>query len=54
MSSLVLDHEGRLTDAVLEMTDRIVGGCFTRGGNSKERSYVATVRDVGRLMRLFP
>jgi TnpA family transposase len=53
MTSLVLDQEGRLTDAVLEMTDRIVGGCFTRGGNSKERSYVATGRDVGRLMRLF-
>lgn len=53
MISLVLDHEGRVTDAVLEMTDRIVGGCFTRGGNSKERSYVATGRDVGRLMRLF-
>jgi hypothetical protein len=48
MTSLVLDHEGRLTDAVLEMTDRIVGGCFTRGGNSKERSYVATGRDVPR------
>ena len=53
MTALVLEHEGRLTDAVLEMTDRIVGGCFTRGGNSKERSYVATGRDVGRLMRLF-
>jgi Tn3 transposase DDE domain/Domain of unknown function (DUF4158) len=53
LAALAIEHEARLTDAVLEMADRIIGGCFTRGGNAKERSYSATTRDVGRLMRLF-
>lgn len=53
LTALAIEHEARLTDAVLEMADRIIGGCFTRGGNPKERSYSATTRDVGRLMRLF-
>lgn len=53
LSALAIEHEAKLTDAVLEMADRIIGGCFTRGGNAKERTYSATTRDVGRLMRLF-
>ena len=53
LSALAIEQEAKLTDAVLEMADRIIGGCFTRGGNAKERTYSATTRDVGRLMRLF-
>lgn len=48
-----IEMETRLTDATLEMADRLIGGSFTRGGNTKERRYAATTRDVGRLMRLF-
>lgn len=51
--ALLIDLEVRLTDAALEMADRIVGGSFTRGGNAKRRVFVATTRDVGRLMALF-
>jgi TnpA family transposase len=49
----MIDLERRLTDAVLDMADRIIGACFTRGGNAKQRQYSATTGDVGRLMRLF-
>jgi TnpA family transposase len=35
------------------MMDKLVGNAFTRGKNTKERAYVATTKDVGRLMRLF-
>ena len=35
------------------MVDKLVGNAFTRGKNTKERAYVATTKDVGRLMRLF-
>lgn len=48
----LLDLERRLTDAVLGMADRLIGASFTRGKNARERTYTATSRDVGRLMRL--
>ena len=35
------------------MMDKLVGNALTRGKNTKERAYVATTKDVGRLMRLF-
>ena len=35
------------------MADRIIGGSFTRGGNAQKKTYAATTRDVGRIMRLF-
>ena len=35
------------------MPDRIIGGSFTRGNNKQKKSYAATTRDVGRIMRLF-
>ena len=51
--ALLLDLEARLTDAALEMADRMIGGSFTRGGNAKKRVFAATTRDVGRLMSMF-
>jgi TnpA family transposase len=51
--ALLVEVEARLTDAVLDMADRLIGNAFTRAKNTKEKRYVATTRDVGRLMRLF-
>ncbi|HET6519748.1 MAG TPA: DUF4158 domain-containing protein, partial [Geminicoccaceae bacterium] len=51
--ALVLDLEARLTDAALDMTDRLIGGLFARARNAKRRRYAGSTRDVGRLMRLF-
>lgn len=53
LAAMVLDLEARLTDAALDMADRIIGGSFTRGGNAQKKSFAATTRDVGRIMRLF-
>ena len=53
LAAVVLDLEAKLIDAALDMTDRIVGGSFTRGNNKQKRSYATTTRDVGRIMRLF-
>ena len=49
----MIDLEARLTDAALDMADRMIGGSFTRGGNTKKRTYAGTTRDVGRLMAMF-
>ncbi len=46
-----IDLETGLTDAV--MADKLIGGLFARARKAKERRYVASTRDVGRLMRLF-
>ncbi len=51
--AVLLDIETRLTDAALDMADRIIGGSFTRVGNAQKKTYAATTRDVGRIMRLF-
>jgi hypothetical protein len=48
----LLDLERRLTDAALGMADRLIGASFTRGNSARERTYTATSREVGRLMRL--
>ncbi len=53
LAALLIDLEARLTDATLDMADRMIGGSFTRGGNAKKRIYAATTRDVGRLMAMF-
>jgi hypothetical protein len=42
-----------MTDALLDMADKLIGGLFGRARKAKERRYVASTRDVGRLMRLF-
>jgi len=49
----IIDLESRLTDALLDMSDKLVGGLFARARKAKERRYAASTRDVGRLMRLF-
>jgi hypothetical protein len=49
----VLDLEMRLTDAVLDMVDKLVGGFFAKARNATRRKYVASAGSVGRLMRLF-
>jgi hypothetical protein len=49
----LIDLEARLTDALLDMSDKLVGGLFARARKAKERRYAASTRDVGRLMRLF-
>jgi TnpA family transposase len=53
LAATVIDLEARLTDAVLDMADKLIGGMFARAKSSQERSYVASNNDVGRLMRLF-
>ncbi len=49
----VLDLEARLTDAVLDMADKLVGGFFAKARNATRRRYAASAGNVGRLMRLF-
>ena len=49
----VLDLESRLTDAVLDMADKLIGGLFAKARNTARRRYAASASDVGRLMRLF-
>jgi hypothetical protein len=52
VASLV-EVETRLSDAAIEMFDKLVGWLFTRAKRGQERRYQATARDVGQLMRLF-
>ncbi len=53
LAAMILDQEAKLIDAALDMADRIIGGSFTRGNNRQKKSYAATTREVGRIMRLF-
>ena len=48
-----IDLEARLTDAVLDMADKLIGGLFARARNTTRRRYAASAGDVGRLMRMF-
>ena len=52
MAALLVEREVRLTDVALDMVDELVGNAFTRGKNTKERAYVETTKDVGRLCRM--
>jgi len=49
----IIDLETWLTDAVLDMADKLIGGLFARARKARERRYIAGTRNVGRLMRLF-
>jgi hypothetical protein len=51
--ALLVDLEARLTDAAIEMADRLIGAAFTRGKNAQEHQYKSTAKDVARLMRMF-
>ena len=53
LAATVLDLETRLTDAVLDMADKLIGGLFAKARNAARRRYAASASDVGRLMRLF-
>jgi Domain of unknown function (DUF4158) len=53
LTATVLDLEARLTDAVLDMADRLIGSLFAKARNAARRRYAAGAGDVGRLMRLF-
>jgi TnpA family transposase len=48
-----IDLEARLTDAVLDMADKLIGGLFAKARNATRRRYAASAGDVGRLMRMF-
>ena len=52
-AATLLDLEVRLTDAVLDMADKLIGGLFAKARNAARRRYAASAGDVGRLMRLF-
>jgi len=49
----IIDLEACLTDAVLDMADKLIGGLFAKARNATRRRYEASTGDVGRLMRLF-
>jgi hypothetical protein len=49
----LIDLETRLTDAVLDMADKLIGSLFSRAKKAKERRYVATTKNVAHLMHLF-
>lgn len=49
----ILDLETRLTDAVLEMADKLVGGFFAKARNATRRRYAASAGNVSRLMHMF-
>lgn len=51
--ALLIDLEERLTDAAIEMADKLIAGIFTRAKNTQARRYAATSRDMSRLMRIF-
>jgi TnpA family transposase len=51
--AVLVDLEARLTDAVLDMADKLVGTMFVRAKNAREKRIIADTREVGRLMRLF-
>lgn len=49
----LLDLEERLTDASIDMADKLIATMFTRARNIQARRYSSTAKDVARLMRLF-
>ena len=49
----VLDLETRLTDAILDMADKLIGGLFAKARNAARRRYAASASNVGRLMQMF-
>ena len=53
LAATTIDLEARLTDAVLDMADKLIGGLFARARNATRRRYAASAGDVGRLMPMF-
>ena len=53
LAAQVVDLEARLSDAAVQMFDKQVGELFASARAAQKRRNVASVRDVGRFMRLF-
>ncbi len=53
LAATTIDLEARLTDAVLDMADKLIGGLFARARNTTRRRYAASAGDGGRLMPMF-
>ena len=49
----MLDLEWRLSDAGLELFEKLIGSFFTRARRRHDQRYQATAREVGQLMGLF-
>ena len=53
MVAQLIELEARLSDAAVDMFDKMVGSLFARGRRGRERKYQASSREVSQLMRLF-
>jgi TnpA family transposase len=53
LAAQVLELQVRLTDAAVDLFDKLVGSLFAKGKRSRQRRYQASSVDVGRLMGLF-
>lgn len=53
LTAHLIDLEVRLSDAAVDMFDKLVGSLFARARRRREQQYQATAREVARLMRLF-
>ena len=53
LTAQVSDLEVRLSDAAIDMFDKLVGSLFAKARRRREQQYQATTREVARLMRLF-
>jgi TnpA family transposase len=53
LAAQILELQARLTDAVIDLFDKLVGTLFAKGKRGRQRRYQASAGDVGRLMGLF-
>jgi len=53
LAAFLIDLEEKLTDAAIEMADKLIGNAFSRAQNKQASRYAAMTKDVARLMRLF-
>src|SRR3954462_5332575 len=53
LAAQVLELQARLTDAAVDLLDRLVGTLFAKDRRGRQRRYQASAGDVGRLMGLF-
>jgi TnpA family transposase len=53
LAAQILELQARLTDAVIDLFDKLVGTLFAKGKRGRQRRYQAAAGDVGRLMGLF-
>lgn len=53
LAAQMLELQIRLTDAAVDLFDKLVGSLFAKGKRGRRRRYQASAGDVGRLMGLF-